>query len=246
MATIGINSVDHAARLLKCLALSEQAMAVTDLSRELALPRPTIYRLLTTLTEHRLVHQDGKTYRLGLQALELGEAARAQILPGNHAKRILEELVRDTGETAHFGILEDDRVAYVVKVESPHPIRMFSRVGWRGPLHASGIGKVLLAWGGEPLIERVLAKPLERFTEKTITDALTLSNHIKTVIRQGYGEDNEELIDGLTCVAAPVMVANRLVGAISVAGPTARLKPMPALRVTVMEASKRLAATLSG
>jgi IclR family acetate operon transcriptional repressor len=242
----GINSVDHAMRLLALLAEDTRPLTVSEMGRQLVLPRPTIYRLLTTLSAHRAVFHDSKGYRLGFQLLRLGEAARAHTDPGEIARPLLEDLVRQSGETAHFGVLDDDRICYVTKIDSSHPIRMLSSIGWRGPLHACGGGKVLLAFSDPALLDRIAASPLERFTPKTIVDPDRLREHVATVRRQGYGEDLEELLEGLTCIAAPVVVTRRLVGVVSISGPPARMAPRDRLRAMVCQAAERFAALLGG
>ncbi len=237
-----INSVDHAFRLIAHLAGSELPQGVSDLARALDLPRPTIYRLLATLIEHQVVVRDDKNYRLGLRLLELGGRALSAASLQATSLPFLQELVELTGETAHFGVLDGDQAGYVAKVESGHAIRMSSHVGWRGPLHATGIGKALLAASGPDLLARIAATPLLRYTDRTIVEAATLKADILKARKRGYAVDNEELIDGLVCVAAPVRAGGRLVGAISVSGPKLRIKHIETMAVAVCAAAERMEA----
>ena len=221
-----INSVDHALRLIEALH-EAQPLSVSDLARRLHLPRPTIYRLLRTLGEHGLLVQEGTTYRLSLRLLELAGAAVSPSALQAAAQPVLADLAAHTGETAHFAVLDGDRVGYLAKVESAHPIRMFSHVGWRGPLHATGVGKVLLAWSDPSLIERALGTAPKRYTARPLTTVEEIVVELDVVRRRGYAVDQQELIDGLVCVAAPVLAGSRLVGAVSVSGPIGRF-PHPA------------------
>jgi len=148
---------------------------------------------------------------------------------------VLQELVQRIGETAHFAVLDGDCVTYVAKVESPHPIRMFSYIGWRGPLHATGAGKVLLAWSPEDTALRVGTDLLERHTPHTITEPQALLSEIILIRRRGYAMDEEELIEGLTCVAIPLIVDGVLLGAFSVAGPTSRMTNCSQIANTMQE-----------
>ena len=243
---IGINSVDHALRLLALLAEQGRPLNVSDMARGLSLPRPTIYRLLTTLQAHRAVFQDGKGYRLGLGLVPLGEAARANFDPGEVARPMLEDLVRQSGETAHFGVLDGDRICYLTKVDSPHSIRMLSSDGWRGPLHATGCGKVLLAYSDPALLDRVAAGPLEAYTAHTCTTPEALRASVAEIRRQGYGEDNEELLEGLICVAAPVFAVGRIIGVVSVSGPPSRMAARERMRGLVLDTAQRLSALIDG
>jgi len=220
-----VNSVDHAIRLVELMANSAHPLGVSQMAQALALPRATVYRLLKTLAQREWVNQDDKTYRLSLRLAGLfqGVGAGSEAALAERLTPLLHQLVDETGETAHFGALDGDRVVYLAKVDSPHPIRMFSQVGWRGPLHATGVGKVLLAWTEERLLAQVCEQGLERFTPNTIVGKERLQAELAQIRKQGYGLDDEELIDGLTCVAVPVMIGGEIRGAVSVAGPTARL-----------------------
>ena len=238
-----INSVDHALRLLEALHAA-QPLSVSELARRLGLPRPTVYRLLRTLGSHGLLVQEGTSYRLSLRLLELASTALDVSSLQVAAHPVLSDLAAQTGETAHFAVLDGDQVGYVAKVDSRHPIRMFSHVGWRGPLHATGVGKVLLAWSDASLLGRVLGGKLEAYTPCTLTGKAELSAEIEKVRKNGHAVDREELIAGLVCVAAPVLVRTRLVGAVSVAGPVARLVDLDACADRAKTAAVRIAARL--
>lgn len=238
-----INSVDHALRLIEALHAA-QPLSVSDLARRLGLPRPTVYRLLKTLGSHGLLVQEGTAYRLSLRLLELASTALAASALQVAAQPVLSDLAAQTGETTHFAVLDGDQVGYVAKVESRHPIRMFSHVGWRGPLHATGVGKVLLAWSDPSLVRRVLDGTLEAFTPYTLTGKAELSAEIEKVREAGYAVDRQELIDGLVCVAAPVLVRALLVGAVSVAGPITRLVELDRFGDRVKAAAEAIAARL--
>lgn len=237
-----INSVDHAFRLLALLASSVQALTVSALAEQLGLPRPTIYRLLATLQEHQVVVRDGTRYRLTLRLLELGksvlEASKIQEL----CLPFLEALMHETGETTHFVLLDGSRAGYVAKVDSTHPIRMASRVGWRGPLHATAAGKVLLAWSEPALLSLVCAGGLESYTGATVTDPALLAEQIAAVRSQGYAVDNGELIEGLVCLAAPVLSGTRLAGAVSVSGPSSRMREVDVMSRSLRRTAAAIAA----
>ena len=241
-----VHSVDHAFRLIAHLAAASEPQGVSDFARALALPRPTIYRLLDTMRQHRIVMRDeaGRrvTYRLGLRLLELGgtvlSAANLQAL----CVPLLAELVERTGETAHFAVLDGDKAGYCAKVDSAHTIRRSSHIGWRGPLHATAVGKVLLAWSAPALLAAIETGELLRYTSRTITEPSTLAREIATVRRKGFAVDREELIDGLLCVAAPVIEEARLIGAVSVSGPSSRLKDTGALAAAVRVTAQRIGA----
>ncbi|WP_244142493.1 IclR family transcriptional regulator [Trinickia caryophylli] len=228
------------------MAGSEHALGVSQMAQSLDLPRATVYRLLRTLAQREWVIQDDKTYRLSFHLTGLFRDASAGAEAGlaERVTPLLHQLVNETGETAHFAVLDGDRVVYLAKVDSPHPIRMFSQVGWRGPLHATGVGKVLLASADAKFVSRICAEGLERFTPNTIVKKEPLQAELAQVRKQGYALDAEELIAGLTCVAVPVASGEQVRGAISVAGPTARLGNPQALAKILKAAAKTLPASL--
>ncbi|VVE90234.1 IclR family transcriptional regulator [Pandoraea bronchicola] len=241
-----VNSVEHAVRLVELLAGSTNALGVSQIAQSLDLPRATIYRLLKTLAQREWVVQEDKTYRLSFRLTGLfGDASvSAQAALAKRMTPLLHHLVNETGETAHFAVLDGDRVVYLAKVDSPHPIRMFSQIGWRGPLHATGAGKVLLAAAESRLLSRICDHGLERFTPNTIVEKERLQAELAQVRKQGYAIDAEELIEGLTCVAVPVISAEQVRGAISVAGPTARLGNPRTLAKRLKAATQTLPAPL--
>lgn len=240
----GVNSVDHAFRLIALLASSQEALTVSMLSAQLSLPRPTIYRLLGTLLEHQIVARSGHKYRLTLRLLELGESVLESTKVQGLCQPFLTALMEQTGETTHFVILDGSKAGYVAKVDGTHPMRMASRVGWRGPLHATAAGKVLLAWSKPELLAQTCMDELERYTDSTIIDTELLAAEVAAVHRQGYAIDNGELLDGLVCVAAPVLSGHRLVGAVSVSGPALRIQDIDSVSAVVRQTAADIVAQL--
>lgn len=217
-----VNSVDHAAKLL--ILLGERSeLGVSDLSRALGIPRATIYRLVRTLILYGLVKQNGTRYRLGYRVLEL--ASQVPELPTieRQVVPLLQDLMTRTGETSHFAVVDEGYVTYLAKVDSPHPIRMFSRVGWRGPLHATGVGKAILAHSPPELLDKVIAEGLMPLTSRTIVDPDHLKAELDSIRGRGLSIDDGELIDGLYCMAVPVLNGDRCHGAVSIAGPRDRM-----------------------
>jgi len=241
-----VNSVEHAIRLVELLASSVNPPGVSQMAQALDLPRATVYRLLKTLAQREWIIQEDKTYRISFRLAGLfhGAGAGAEAALAERMTPLLHQLVNETGETAHFAVLDGDRVVYLAKVDSPHPIRMFSQNGWRGPLHATGVGKVLLASTEAKFLSRICDQGLERFTPNTIVEKEKLQAELAQIRKQGYALDAEELIDGLTCVAVPVFSGEQVRGAISVAGPTARLGNPKALAKILKAAAKTLPTSL--
>ncbi len=129
-----------------------------------------------------------------------------------------------TGETVHLVLLDQDQAVYVAKVESPNPIRMYSQIGNRAPLHCTGVGKAILAFLPSERQDLVLKGDLRRHTAHTLVDPDTLRAHLDQIRRQGYAIDNEEHEDNVRCIAMPlVSTGGQVAGAISIAAVSYRV-----------------------
>jgi IclR family transcriptional regulator, KDG regulon repressor len=222
-----LSSVQNAARLLKELGAAEGSLGVTELARRLGLGKSTAHRLLATLTAERILEHDPATgtYRLGLVMWELGARVSVHRVLHDAATAVIEELRNATKETVQVAVLDGREVVYVERLESPHTLRMFGRVGHRMPAHCTSTGKVLLAH----LPERRLAVLLEgwrpeRRTDATICAPARLRAELERVRAQGWAENIGESEVGVASVAAPVRNARgEVIAAVSVAGPSMRV-----------------------
>ncbi|WP_047153979.1 IclR family transcriptional regulator [Aneurinibacillus tyrosinisolvens] len=222
-STEGVHSVVHAIRILEQFQNGE-GLNATEISQRIGIPRATTYRILKTLILHHILIQGSdKKYRLTLRLMELGNAALAIPSLQQVVDPFLVSLVEETEETAHFSILDGYHVGYIAKKESPHPFRMLSYVGWRGPLHATASGKVLLAYSDEGVIESVLNRPLQAYTQNTITDPFTLKRELQKIRSFKFASEDEELSEGLACISVPVFLSENQIGALSVSGPKERI-----------------------
>ncbi|MGH3666085.1 MAG: IclR family transcriptional regulator, partial [Egibacteraceae bacterium] len=156
--------------------------------------------------------------------LVLGTAFIESLDLREESRDLLADLAAHTGETCHLGVLDGHRIVYIEKVESPHAVRMHSRVGSTNPAHSTGLGKAMLAHCDAEVIAATIAQGLPRRTGRTITDPERLRQELATIRRRGFALDDVENEDGIRCVAAPVLDHKRdVVAGISIAGPTYRL-----------------------
>lgn len=226
---VGAQVVDRVVDILETFATIGPELGVSDVSRALGLKKATAHRLLASLLRRGLVAQDPVTrrYRLGMKLWELGSLATSQLDWVDRVKPFLQHLTDVTGETSHLAVLNDGQVLYVDKVESTRSLRMPSQVGKRLPVHCTGVGKALVAFLPEEVLKSVLARRgMPRMTAHTITDRDVFLRQLSDVRERGYASDNEEIDEGLTCIAAVVRDhTSHVVAAISIAGPTSRLRP---------------------
>jgi DNA-binding IclR family transcriptional regulator len=197
-------SLDRALTLLDGLA--EGPRTLDQLAERVGVHKSTVLRLLRTLEAHRFVQRDGiRYYRLGTALFDLAHRA----LEDRDVRRLVEPALRDlnaaTGHTVHLASYEGGEVVYIDKFESRHPVRMYSRIGKRAPLHCTAVAKVLLAALPEPR-RRVLATSMSypRLTANTITGPEAYLAELARVAECGYAVDNAEHEDFIHCVAAPI------------------------------------------
>jgi DNA-binding IclR family transcriptional regulator len=217
-------TVGKALALLNLVA-DRPGLTLSELSREAELPPPTAHRLLRTLEVHGLLRQDPTNrYRLGSHCLSLGSRFLEGVDLRSEAHPRLTWLMEVTGETAHVGVPDGVEVVYVDKVETRHPVRMFSRIGARSPMHSTAMGKAILAFGEPELVQRVIDAGLPRRTPNTITERRRFRTELKRTRERGYAIDDIENEEGIRCVGAPILAEQvHPVGAISVAGPASRI-----------------------
>jgi DNA-binding IclR family transcriptional regulator len=227
--------VKSAARVLdivEVLAAAPQGLSFTEIGRRLDLPKSSLHGLLATLTGRGYIAHDAERhiYSLGIRVWEHGQAyLRHQDLLGE-AHRAMEAIVREINETVQLAVLDGLENVYLDKVDCSHPVRLQSEVGKRLEAHATGLGKVLLAFLPPDELEARLARsngrPLIRFTPQTVTDQAALLRELEIVRRQGFAVDDQEYTPGLICVAVPIREqGGRVATAMSASIPTMRASP---------------------
>ena len=224
--TYKVQALDRAFAILYLLGESDTALGLAQVASSLQLHKSTAHRFLMVLEKHRMVERttSGK-FRLGLKLFDLGNRAIDQFDLRDRARPHLRRLVSETEETAHLCVLEGTHVIYMDKIEPSRTVRMITRIGASNPVHCTSVGKAILAFLPEERIAEILRRiRYERFTNRTIATAEALRAEIDKTRRRGYAVDDEELEDGLRCIAVPVLDTQRLpVAAVSVSGPSFRV-----------------------
>ena len=198
---------------------------VTELSDHLDLPKSTLHNYLATLEQEEYVRKDGTTYHVGLRFLDLGAYARDQIEMFEVAKPELEHLATETGELANLLVEEHGKGSYLYRTRGEMAVQVRGHVGTRAPLHSTSLGKAILAHLPDSRVEQIIDEHgLAPSTPETITDPETLFEELAAIRDRGVAFDDEERLRGLRCVAAPIRANDEVVGAISVSGPTNRLR----------------------
>lgn len=199
---------------------------VTELSEELGLSPASVYNYLETLEQNRFVAKDGAQYRLSLRFLNIGGKVRHQHPTYKLAKSKVSQISRKTGERAQLMVEEHGRGIVICTETGENAVVTDTFVGKVSYLHASAAGKAILSQFDEASVAAVIDRwGLPKFTENTINTEEALVEELAEIRERGYAFNDEESIMGLRVVGVPIVDKNSTVlGALSVSGPTHRLK----------------------
>lgn len=197
---------------------------ITEVADELGRSKGTIHSHLRTLLNNDVVVKDDGLYRLSLRHLELGEAVKNRLGFYDVVTNELDVLADDCGELCQFATAEHGLAVYLYKAAGENAVQTASSIGKREYLHCISLGKAILAHQPRERIEEIIDRHgLPKFTDQTITSPEQLLTELEEIRERGYAFDNEEKIEGLRCVAAPVELSNEMLGAVSISGPSSRM-----------------------
>lgn len=248
---VTIQSLDRAIVILKALA-SGEGMSLSELAAAAGQAPATVYRVLSTFEGHGVVEFQPaqQLWNIGPEAFRIGSAFLMRTSLVEQARAVMRDLMAETGETANLAIADGAQVVFLSQVETHEPIRAFFRPGTRGPIHASGIGKALLAYAAPDRIERLVHEAgLPAFTAQTIIDRAALMEALAAIRTQGWAMDDEERTDGMRCIAAPIFNEFReAIAGVSISGPTVRVARdrAAALGTQVRGAADRITRAIGG
>ncbi|WP_266081786.1 IclR family transcriptional regulator [Haladaptatus caseinilyticus] len=169
--------------------------------------------------------RDNNTYHVSLRFLDFGEYARSRRKVYELAKSEIDTLAFETEESASLLVEEDGVGVYIYNTQGDDAIPLDTRPGKHVPLHATALGKAILAYLPESKTESIFdRRELSAQTVKTITDPVELRAELEMIREQGYAVDDEERVRGVRCIAVAIKNENgQVIGAISVSGPASRL-----------------------
>jgi len=198
--------------LIEVIAAQDRLFSLPDLVDATGLPKPTLHRMLQQLEGAGLLQRegDGRHYATGVRLRRLAETLLLNNTFHGARHRVLRALVDEIGESCNITALAGAEVVYLDRVETAAPLRFYLHPGSRVPAHCSASGKIFLAQMAPAQRSRLLREvPLERCTEKTLTDPAALEAELKAVRKAGHATDREEFLPGLVCVAVPVPTTDK-------------------------------------
>jgi DNA-binding IclR family transcriptional regulator len=242
------STADRALDVLQLFSDSKLVWSATEISERFGVARSTGYRYLKGLVSAGFIEECDGGFRLGPRVFELARLARKGLGLSEIAKPVMRALADEVGETVLLTRRSGAAVVCLELAESSHPIRLSYERGHVLPINAGASAQILLAWTPADEVTNILsAAPLERFTQRTVTDPAELQARLALIRKQGFAVSNGELDTGVLGIAAPIRAANGTVGAaISVAALSSRVPKSETRQMTkaVCDAAERISARL--
>ena len=239
-------AVERALAMLEAVALESEGLSNAEISRKLQIPKSSASYILRTLEAQSYLTRDAQSgkYRVGLKILSLSRGALSGLDVRGVALPSMRHLTHQTGLTCHLAILDGPDAVYVEKVEPEGFIRMDTWVGRRMRVHATSVGKALVAHITQDRLEEILSKSgMEKRTSRTITTLPRLLKELEKVRLQGYAVDDEENNLGARCVGAPVFNDRGVIEAgLGLSGTTQQVSPhtMPRILEALKDAARHI------
>jgi len=201
-----VKSAARTVEVMEALSNRDRRMTLTELQRELDIPKSSLHGILRTLVGMGWVEPDerGTAYSVGLRALRVGASFLDRDPVVQAAGSVLARLRSQLDETFHLARLDGTEVVYLASRESQHHLRVTSRIGRRLPAHATALGKVLLAQRPWDEVNLALPHPLVALTPDTLTDRDALREDLAQTQLRGYAHEIGENTPGLACFAVAV------------------------------------------
>lgn len=219
-------AIFNAFAILEHLSSVEGSQTLTQLSRELGIPKASAFRNLNALEQSGYVVRDRRDggYVLGPRVLGLARrfSEKDEIIAA--ARPHLAELATLTGETAHLAVLSGADIIYLDVVQGSHLVRAVVHPGDRIPAHCVASGKAIMAFGEDAQLRAVLEAQPTKFTARTLASEITLRRDFEMIRARGYATNVGEWIDDVSAVSSPVIgTSGRAAAAMGIAGPRSRL-----------------------
>ena len=180
-----VQSVARAAQIINCFRTARE-LGISEIAAEMDLNKSTVFGLVNTLVRYGYLEQtENKKYRLGITLFELGNLVLARIDIREETKKACAFLVQKYPATIHIATHSAGEVIYLDKIERGDSLISASNIGRRAPMYCTG--------------------PLKKFTPNTISSKRELMKELERVHAAGYAMDREEIEQGLTCIAAPIL-----------------------------------------
>lgn len=219
---VPVSMIDRVVRVLDAFD-GPAHLSLSQIVRRTGLPRSSVHRILERLVAVRWLTREGNDYQLGIRMLELGSLVLQQNRLRDAAIPFMHQLAASSRNVVHLAVLDGTEIVYLEKIGGPPGATLPSRMGGRAPAYCTGVGKALLAYADDEVVQQVVEGGLRARTRFTITDRGRLLRELQQVRERGVAFDREEAVRGVGCVAAAVRGPGAAVAALSVCGPIRQL-----------------------
>lgn len=219
-------SLERGLQTLLFLA-TRKSIGVTELATELNVNKSTAYRILETLRKYNMTEQKkvSSKYKLGPAVLQLSEQVYKDLNIISIAKPYMQKLVEELGESTHLCILSNNSAVVIEQITTSSRLSVNSKIGNNEPLHASSVGKCLLAFVNSEELKKILNKiKMDKFNQRTIVDKETLIKELTKTKKRGYAIDDREITDEIRCISVPIFNhKGQAVYSLGLSGPVSRM-----------------------
>jgi IclR family KDG regulon transcriptional repressor len=221
-----VQPVMKALHVLEYVAGQAHDVTLTEVVKELKLPKTTVFRYLQTLSATSFLQHDRHRdrYGVGPRLRSLSKLDKSLHRLRHIARPEMTALMQRFGETVNLAVLSDSHIVYIEMVEPDRALRMHARIGDRHPVHSTSLGKAIVAFLPDPSAYLAPGQDLEARTFRTLTDVRALRRQIEEVRRNGHAVEIGENEDGLMCIGAPIFDGLGLpLAAMSLSAPERRM-----------------------
>ena len=234
--------LDRAAVILGAFDAAHRELSLAALVTRTGLPRSTIHRTATRMIQLGWLEKPADRYRIGNRLFEIASLAPIRLELREAVLPFLQDLHQATKITVQLGVLDGTQVLVVDKITGHRAMPMLDQVGGMIPAYCSALGRAILAYSEQPVIDAALAGPLAARTPRTLTSRVAIVRELTAVPERGWAVDREEGNIGVSCVAAPIFgPLGDVVAALSVTGPSQLVRADrigPAVRMASAAASR--------
>jgi IclR family acetate operon transcriptional repressor len=249
-ARVTHQSLERGIRLLEVVASTGCVISLAEISRRAGLHRSTTHHLLQTMVGLGYLRQDpiSRGYELAAKVFQLTGRTWTPDQLGNLAEPFIADLTRQTGPGSSVAVCRDGFVRIVAKRDSDGPVRVVQNIGAERPIHATAVGKAIVAFLSPRELSGILDRlNFERFTSRTIVSRPAFEAELRRIRSAGVATDDEEHSEGIRCLAAPFFSYNgQVAGCVCTVGPKSRMtrQRLRDLRMPVLECARALSERL--
>ncbi|WP_127793475.1 IclR family transcriptional regulator [Agromyces sp. LHK192] len=212
-----IGVLDRLTALLEAFESDDRGLGISELALRAGLPKSTVSRLVAILVRRNYLERDGRLLHLGLRLFELGHLAEQPRRLRSAALPIMANLRNTTGGTVNVAIRDERELVCIAVMRGQAPAPVIAHTGAFLPMHATALGKAVLAHSRAAFVEEILSAPLPAWTERTLTDPTALRVELDRIGRGAPALDAGEYLAGVSCVAHGLFDrSGDVVGALSV------------------------------